>query len=1165
MSERTAKTFKYDAFLSYQTSDAKLASLLQKTLESFPVPGSRRQSLRVFRFETDTVMTDDLWLPITRNMADSRSFVLLVSSAAARSKWVGKEIEHWTTTRGRQDLLLVSADGELPWAGDDFVFDDTHRLPEALRGFFTHQPKYLDLAWVRQDQSLAANNLQFHDALADLAAALLGVDKRLVLTEHLARQRRRVRNRGLIIAGLSLLTLLSLILAFGLRRQTVATERALDEATRQRDAKAVALKQTERERDAKNEALKEATRQRLQAETNLAAAKAARDAEQRQTVLAMERQHQAEVAQADAVQKKNEVLAVHATLFNRGLAAESTLRLREDPSLALLLAAESFRRDKSNEAKTTLFGHLYPLRHVATMLHSPHPGDVSSVQVDREGRSVVGIVNGLLHVWDVATGRLTNLPEWSLRKRNTWAAAIASGSGDIVTHGVEPAVLWSKAGFPKEMIPTSTLFRAALSPDANKLVGLACDGKSEEFLERCRTRSILIWKRDSRGKWSKEAPLETYTFDARRQFAVTQDASVVAWTSSDRLEVWSTTQRARMRSLLLPLTDNLSSLECSVGCNVVAAGDETGIVSVWKGEDKRRTLNGHTAPVGELAFSREGHLLASGDAKGNIVVWNWDTGARLAIFDAHVGDITALSFGAGASVLVSGDSQGNTAVWDLRGERFLSSHSPGTGEVTAYARTASGIVAGDRTGRISLFDLSGGGRLIGLAGGPSLPVDGLAMNPEGTALAAFYCTRRGKEQVCGEGTVAVWSHPWTQPPQVFQRQPPGDSALAVSPDSQLVVLAGFDGRVFIVNRSTGALVNLPRFPSESGAQPPTELVFSRLGRDLVAGYYDGSVARHDIATLRAQSLPQLHGLPITALAINDAGVVASADANGLLYLTNPGDERGSLDRPLQAHAGAVTALSFDGTGELLLTGGMDRVVRGWDVAARAATFLRIPVSGAPLAMTFSPDGNVLGLLAGDDDAGRGRALKRRFFTAELSPESLMAHACRIANRNLSILEWRRFLAERPYEVSCPQREPHPSLIAEAGDLAKAGRVQDGIQVLERLESQLTSRAVGGVAWNNLCWQAALQRQASLGLVACERALKQASGDDRAQVHDSRGVNRALLGDLAGAIADFETFIAALKTNPLLTDAVSKREAWVAALRQGRNPFDEATLAALKTE
>jgi hypothetical protein len=82
------------------------------------------------------------------------------------------------------------------------------------------------------------------------------------------------------------------------------------------------------------------------------------------------------------------------------------------------------------------------------------------------------------------------------------------------------------------------------------------------------------------------------------------------------------------------------------------------------------------------------------------------------------------------------------------------------------------------------------------------------------------------------------------------------------------------------------------------------------------------------------------------------------------------------------------------------------------------------------------------------------------------------------------------------------------------------------------------------------------------LAACEQAVSLADETEKGGFQDSRGVARALNGDLAGAITDFEAYLAWLKANKRYQPGGNGREAWLEQLKAGQNPFDAATLQAL---
>jgi regulator of sirC expression with transglutaminase-like and TPR domain len=71
--------------------------------------------------------------------------------------------------------------------------------------------------------------------------------------------------------------------------------------------------------------------------------------------------------------------------------------------------------------------------------------------------------------------------------------------------------------------------------------------------------------------------------------------------------------------------------------------------------------------------------------------------------------------------------------------------------------------------------------------------------------------------------------------------------------------------------------------------------------------------------------------------------------------------------------------------------------------------------------------------------------------------------------------------------------------------------------------------------------------------ACEEV--GASAPTNFQYVDSRGLNRALLGDYPGAIKDFEYFVKAT-ADP---KAKAQRQKYLEILEQGQNPFDDKEL------
>ncbi len=147
--------------------------------------------------------------------------------------------------------------------------------------------------------------------------------------------------------------------------------------------------------------------------------------------------------------------------------------------------------------------------------------------------------------------------------------------------------------------------------------------------------------------------------------------------------------------------------------------------------------------------------------------------------------------------------------------------------------------------------------------------------------------------------------------------------------------------------------------------------------------------------------------------------------------------------------------------------------------------------------------------------------------------------------------------------------------AQAEKEAKIQQLQQ--QVLEQINNKqfqsalATLRQLATLApedqdaglWNGLCWDGSLNGQARLVLPACEEAVKLAPGDTNIQ--DSRGLARALTGNIPGAITDFEAYIQSPGITP---ERKKQRQRWVDALRSGQSPskiFTPQVLEELKNQ
>jgi WD40 repeat protein len=209
----------FDAFISYShAADGRLASQVQTGLQRLAKPPLRPRALRVFRDETGLTASPELWPDIQRAVDASRFFILMASPDAAKSVWVGREIDHWLTAspaaregNAARRLLIVLTDGDIAWdeAAHAFHPVQSTALPERLHhGVFGKEPLWVDLREARTRDDLSLRNPYFRGKIADLAAPIHGKSKDDLIGEdvRLARRTRRVAWTAAVMLGVLAVT-----------------------------------------------------------------------------------------------------------------------------------------------------------------------------------------------------------------------------------------------------------------------------------------------------------------------------------------------------------------------------------------------------------------------------------------------------------------------------------------------------------------------------------------------------------------------------------------------------------------------------------------------------------------------------------------------------------------------------------------------------------------------------------------------------------------------------------------------------------------------------------------------------------------------------------------------------------------------------------------------
>ncbi|BAZ30969.1 pentapeptide repeat-containing protein [Cylindrospermum sp. NIES-4074] len=125
-----------------------------------------------------------------------------------------------------------------------------------------------------------------------------------------------------------------------------------------------------------------------------------------------------------------------------------------------------------------------------------------------------------------------------------------------------------------------------------------------------------------------------------------------------------------------------------------------------------------------------------------------------------------------------------------------------------------------------------------------------------------------------------------------------------------------------------------------------------------------------------------------------------------------------------------------------------------------------------------------------------------------------------------------------------------------------GKVEEAIQAYNQALSLDPNLQVSAQSWYSLCWHGSLHDHAANVLYACENAVA-LEPDNKGFYQDSRGLARALTGDLLGALADFQAAVDSNALDDHSEDVKQRRLRWIEALKAGENPFTPEELEALR--
>ena len=705
----------------------------------------------------------------------------------------------------------------------------------------------------------------------------------------------------------------------------------------------------------------------------------------------------------------------------------------------------------------------------------------------------------------------------------------------------------------------------AFSPNGERLVSASRDGK------------IKIW--NVTGLF---ATLKGHRYGVSSAVFSPDGQRLVSAGRDGGIRVWDAT-RSEELPILVGHTDAVRAVAFvnSDGTRLATASDD-GSARIWETNTetdstmKPKTHDGLTKRAAIYQFSLDGSHLAVAGRDGRVNVWITESGEEVWTFQAHTNRVTALAFNIdGSRLAAAGTDQTGTAsdytvkVWDVATGKLVREFSGHSGQIDGIALDSEGIrlaTAGwDMNARVWNIET---GELLSTASGHNSRLHAVSFSPDGKHLATGSSDR----------TARIWKI--KKEKAVLKTILEGHAKriidVAFSPDGTQLATAGDDDTAMLWDVKSGR----PISTFQASANNVYEVAFSPDGQRLATSWDDGTIrlylskppelrqkglARID-KPLNLKDCESLHPLELRSckpfLRIGTAKRLVAEGEAGRAEAVK--EFRKVLSETTLAEAVIDSKALLEGLDlDTALAGDPETAAQTWLINELKSLAGRQAVSGDVQGLTASLES----LKDLDPDYSSAKLKKKAARVFE-------RRALRLAQRgNLEEVEanYQQAFKLNPSLKYNPRdkarQEIAKVLIYKTDDFLRQYKVEDALANLAEAKKVDPGVEISNRTWADLCWKGVLQDQADKVLDACEQAVKNAP--ENGGMRDSRGVAKAMTGNLESVIEDFEAYVEWAPGQKRPQSRIDRRKRWIEQLNNDQNPFSgpnrEKVLEELRAE